>query len=122
VQLARKTLDTAGIALETDVRSTELPPSHEAVLCLALREAVTNIVRHSGARACRISVASSGDACSLVVADDGRGGDAPFGSGLSGMRERVEILGGSLKRDGRHGTTITATLPLTARAEVERSA
>ena len=51
--------------------------------------------------------------CTLTIADDGRGGAAPFGSGLNGMRERVEVLGGTMTRDGRGGTTLTVTLPLT---------
>jgi two-component system sensor histidine kinase DesK len=48
----------------------------------------------------------------LTVSDDGRGGSDPFGSGLTGMRERVETLGGTLRRDGAGGTTLTITLPL----------
>jgi two-component system sensor histidine kinase DesK len=120
---ARSALATAGIAFDSDGHaSTQLPPAHEAVLCLALREAVTNIVRHSGARHCRMSLHVSEGACTMRIKDDGRGGDVSFGSGLSGMRERVEVLGGTLTRDGRNGTTLTVTLPLTnARAE-ERSA
>lgn len=123
IQHARSTLATAGIAFECDVHSSApLPPAHEAVLCLALREAVTNIVRHSGARHCRMSLHVSGPTCTMRIADDGRGGEVPFGSGLSGMRERVEALGGTLVRDGRPGTTLTVTLPLTSAAAQERSA
>ncbi|MEO8381764.1 MAG: sensor histidine kinase [Acidobacteriota bacterium] len=122
VQNARSTLGTAGMTLATDIpASLQLPPSHEAVLCLALREAVTNIVRHSGAHACRLLVAVTEGACTMTVEDDGRGGSAPFGSGLTGMQERVEVLGGKLSRDGRNGTTLSVTMPLHARAE-ERSA
>jgi two-component system, NarL family, sensor histidine kinase DesK len=123
IQHARSTLATAGIAFECDVRAgTALPPAHEAVLCLALREAVTNIVRHSGARQCRMSLDVAEGAATMRVTDDGRGGDAPFGSGLSGMRERVEVLGGTLMRDGRQGTTLTVMLPLAASTVQERSA
>lgn len=113
IQHARSALATAGVAFETDVLpKTSLPAAHEAVLCLALREAVTNIVRHAGARRCRFSLRVSDSACTMSVTDDGRGGEQPFGSGLTGMRERVEVLGGTLTRDGRHGTTLTVTLPL----------
>jgi two-component system sensor histidine kinase DesK len=122
VQQARSTLGTAGMTLATDIPpSLQFPPSHEAVLCLALREAVTNIVRHSGAHACRVALSISEGACTMTVSDDGRGGSAPFGSGLTGMQERVEVLGGKLERDGRGGTTLSVSLPLHARAE-ERSA
>lgn len=109
---ARKTLATAGIETTTDIAKAQLPPAHEAVLSLVLREAVTNIVRHSGARQVRIALRVA-DACHLTITDDGRGGNAPFGNGLTGMRERVEILGGTLARDGRRGTTLDVTLPLT---------
>ena len=123
IQHARSALATAGIAFECDVHAgTQLPPAQEAVLCLALREAVTNIVRHSGARHCRMSLHATDGTCTMRVTDDGRGGDVPFGSGLSGMRERVEVLGGTLTRDGRHGTTLTVTLPLANAAAQERTA
>jgi two-component system, NarL family, sensor histidine kinase DesK len=119
---ARSTLGTAGMTVETNIPSAlQLPATHEAVLCLALREAVTNIVRHSGARHCRIAVSVTDTACTMTVTDDGRGGETPFGTGLQGMRERVDVLGGTLLRDGRSGTTLTVSLPLHAR-EQERSA
>ena len=123
IQHARSALATAGIAFECEVHAgTPMPPAHEAVLCLALREAVTNIVRHSGARLCRMSLHVSESSCTMRITDDGRGGNVPFGSGLTGMRERVEVLGGSLTRDGRHGTTLTVTLPLINATAQERSA
>jgi two-component system, NarL family, sensor histidine kinase DesK len=119
---ARNALASAGVDFESEVPKSQLPPAQEAVLCLALREAVTNIVRHAGARRCHATIAVADDVCTLTISDDGRGGNAPFGSGLSGMRERVEVLGGSLTRDGRRGTTLTVTLPLTASSVQERSA
>ncbi|HJQ39255.1 MAG TPA: sensor histidine kinase [Thermoanaerobaculia bacterium] len=109
---ARNALATAGVALETEISKTTLPPAHEAVLALALREAVTNIVRHAGARHCRIALHATNAQCRLTVSDDGRGGNASYGSGLTGMRERVEVLGGTMARDGRSGTVLTVSLPL----------
>ncbi len=122
LQHARNALSSAGATFECHPPKVQLPPAHEAVLCLALREAVTNIVRHAGARHVRASIDVANDVCTLTIADDGRGGNAPFGSGLSGMRERVEVLGGSLTRDGRRGTTLTVSLPLSSNAAQERSA
>ena len=119
---ARNALASAGVALETQVDKTQLPPAHEAVLALALREAVTNIVRHAGARHCRIQLQATDAQCVLIVADDGRGGNEPFGSGLTGMRERVEVLGGTMTRDGRAGTTLTVALPLAATQTQEKTA
>jgi two-component system sensor histidine kinase DesK len=118
LQHARSALATAGVAFETEISRTPLSPSHEAVLCMALREAVTNIVRHAGARHCKVTLSVSDTTYAMTISDDGRGGNAPFGSGLTGMRERVEALGGTLLRDGREGTTLLVTLPThTARAE-----
>ncbi len=122
VQRAKKTLATAGVRLETDIAPRKLPPPQEAVLCLALREAITNIVRHSGARNCRLTIAGNDAICTLSIADDGRGGNAPFGSGLSGMRERLDVLGGTLTRTGHDGTTLNVTLPIASHAREERSA
>ncbi|HEX8170739.1 MAG TPA: sensor histidine kinase [Thermoanaerobaculia bacterium] len=122
LQHARAALGTAGVILETNVTPRQLPPAHEAVLSLALREAVTNIVRHAAARHCRVTLEADGVACTLTIADDGRGGNAPFGSGLTGMRERVTVLGGTMTRDGRGGTTVRVTLPLQTPNVAERSA
>lgn len=109
---AEEALKAAGVALTSDVGKVQMPPSHEAVLSMALREAVTNVVRHAGAHECSVSLVTTAAACVLTVTDDGRGGGESFGSGLTGMRERVEALGGTLRRDGTHGTTLTITLPL----------
>lgn len=118
IQRARNALSSAGMTFRSEMNEQlRLPPADEAVLCLALREAVTNIVRHSGARHCTVTLERTVGACTLSISDDGRGGDQPFGSGLSGMKERVEVLGGTLTRDGRHGTTLTVTLPLPAAEE-----
>jgi two-component system sensor histidine kinase DesK len=79
---------------------------------MALREAVTNIVRHAQASACRLSMRQSGTFCELEISDNGRGGCPEEGSGLSGMRQRVESLGGALERDSSHGTMIRIRVPV----------
>jgi two-component system, NarL family, sensor histidine kinase DesK len=119
---ARNALATAGVALETEVSKIPLPPAHEAVLALALREAITNIVRHAGARRCRVVLHTTSASCRMTISDDGRGGNAPFGSGLTGMSERVSVLGGTLARDGRSGTTLVVTLPLGSAHAQEQTA
>jgi two-component system sensor histidine kinase DesK len=50
--------------------------------------------------------------CRLEIADDGQGFSTVEGNGLRGMRERVEMLGGTLERRNKSGTTLTITLPL----------
>lgn len=119
---AQNALSSAGVDVELNLTQKPLPPSHEAVIALALREAVTNIVRHAAAHTCTITLEADDARCVLTVSDDGRGGNATFGSGLSGMRERVELLGGTMHRDGRRGTTLTVTLPLRLESRAEQSA
>jgi two-component system sensor histidine kinase DesK len=82
------------------------------VIALAIREAATNIVRHANAARCRIAVMREASAYRVTISDDGRGTSEPFGGGLTGMRERVESLGGTLTRDGARGTTLTIVFPM----------
>ena len=118
LETARETLTTAGIRVEIEAENVPLPPTEESVLALAVREAVTNVVRHARATACRITIVQRDGACVTTIADDGRGGEEAFGTGLRGMRERVESLGGSLTRDGAHGTTLTIAIPVAAQLGV----
>ena len=111
---ARQTLETAGIKVESSIHRPKIPAAYETALVLALREAVTNVVRHAQATVCQLRMIDTGAWCELELADNGRGGQAPEGSGLSGMRTRVEALGGTLERDGRNGTTLRIRLPLDA--------
>ena len=110
----RETLATAGVRLEAEFETVPLTPAQESVLALAVREGATNIIRHAQARTCRLGLRSTGSACELEIADDGRGGASVSGGGLSGMRQRVEALGGSLEIDGSRGTTLRVRLPLPA--------
>ncbi len=109
---ARVALETAGIELELATSPYSVGPRVEAVAALALREAVTNVVRHSRAHACRIRLSQGDGRLRLEVADDGTGARAPEGAGLAGMRERVEALGGTLERDVAAGTRLTVLLPV----------
>ncbi len=111
---ARRALDAAGVRLEWQAENPRLQPAHESVLSLVLREAVTNILRHSGATSCRLELATDGGGTRLSVHDDGRGGIAGEGNGLRGMRERVEAVGGRVEVDSRQGTRLTVEIPAQA--------
>ncbi len=114
---ARNALETAGVEVECDVSDIATTPEQEKVLGLALREAVTNVVRHSKARSCRVLLQQTAAGFRLEVQDDGLGNSTLIeGSGLRGMRERVEAWGGTVLRDAHNGTKLTITLPLVARA------
>jgi two-component system sensor histidine kinase DesK len=109
---AKSTLETAGVKTECQAAKITLPALHESVLTLAVREAVTNVVRHARANNCTLRLEQQNGSCLLEVKDDGRGSLQNEGNGLRGMRERVEMLGGTLQRNSRSGTTLTITLPL----------
>jgi len=112
LRLAMDMLDTAGIDVETDWGEVSVSPPLENVLALALREAVLNVVRHSQARRCRLRLLATNGVCRLEVEDDGRGAKNVEGNGLLGMRERVEALGGALRKEIGQGTLLTITIPL----------
>jgi two-component system sensor histidine kinase DesK len=110
---AKSTLETAGLTVQCDAATTvKLPAVQESVLSLAVREAVTNVVRHAQAHTCRMRLEQENGSCRLEIHDDGRGSSSAEGNGLRGMRERVEMLGGTLLRSTEAGTTLTITLPL----------
>ena len=99
--------------MQCDAATTvKLPAVQESVLSLAVREAVTNVLRHAQARTCRLRLEQQNGSCRLEIQDDGCGGFNAEGNGLRGMRERVEMLGGTLLRNTEAGTRLTITLPL----------
>jgi two-component system sensor histidine kinase DesK len=114
IQRAKSTLGSAGIAAESDAAEINMSPAQESVVALIMREAVTNVVRHSHARTCRLRLAAENGSCVLSVEDDGRGGIQTEGNGLRGMRERIEALGGTVVRDTSAGTRLKFEFPLTA--------
>ena len=119
---AKVALDTAGVALKIGGPLPELPCEVEATAAMLLREAVTNVVRHARAREVQVAVEAGPRGYVLEIRDDGVGGQAPEGSGLTGMRERVRAIGGTLERDGRGGTRLRAQFPALAERPVGASA
>ncbi len=112
----RETLVAAGIDTTIDAGPVPLAPAQETALSLALREATTNVIRHAKATECRIRFYAQDGSVLMEVADNGRGGDAPFGNGLTGMRERIQALGGVLRRETERGTRLLIQLPLRAQS------
>jgi len=131
LERASSTLRTAGIEVDFERERLSVDAVHESVLGFALREAVTNIVRHSRASTCHIRLRQTAHECLLEVQDDGHGclqqggqkegqmegqkegsrEGQKEGEGLRGMRERVEAIGGSVRRDVSTGTRLSIRLP-----------
>jgi two-component system sensor histidine kinase DesK len=109
---ARSALETAGVSVDCNAEVVMLTPAQETVLALITREAVTNVVRHSQARLCRLRLERKDHSAQLEIQDDGRGGAQIEGNGIRGMRERIEALHGRLERDTAAGTRLTITLPI----------
>lgn len=96
---ARSALATAGIDGTVEPSPEGLPPAVDAVLGWAVREGVTNVLRHSDAAMARIRVHAGDGAGTVEITDDGRGATphepgSRAGTGLSGLRERAAALGG----------------------------
>jgi two-component system sensor histidine kinase DesK len=112
---AKASLAAAQVEMTIDMQDCELTPALENVLALALREAVTNIVRHAGATRCTVTL--SGDEQMIVfrISDNGQklaaGAPVRHGNGLTGMGERVAGLGGQLAVIAANGLSLEMTLP-----------
>ena len=117
---ARLMLEASGILFFCDGCDPIAPLPHaiEAPLALVLREAVTNIHRHARATESRIDISSEQGELRMRISDNGCGGLAAHGNGISGMRERVHALGGTLTIDSppRKGTVLKLRVPLAAAA------
>jgi len=113
---ARTALDAAGIETTIDRPAVELPSEVEAVLAWTVREAATNVIRHSGARHSTIRLVPSLDQASVEIVDDGHGvnGAEGGGTGLTGLKERLAQAGGRLEagpRDDGPGFRVRAIVP-----------
>lgn len=114
---ARVALEAAGVDVAVHAEPIDLRPEQESALAMALREAVTNVIRHADAQGATISVTTVGAEVRLEVTDDGHGSSGLAGSGLLGMRERISALGGHVQvsagrdRDDRQGTVVAVTVP-----------
>jgi len=95
---AEAALRSVGIRVSVDNTARSIDPAHETTIAWALREAVTNVVKHSGAHTCRIALEAADGSTALDVQDDGRGPvGAGEGTGLEALANHVQALGGTLE-------------------------
>ena len=114
------------VTVEVEPELGRLPTEVEIGLFRVVQESLGNIHRHAGCRTARIRLLPQEDQVVVEITDDGRGiapdllqairqGAPAGGVGIAGMKERLQMLGGSLEvESGGHGTTIRATVPLPA--------
>jgi signal transduction histidine kinase len=113
------------IELRTEGLERRFPAPVEITVYRIAQEALTNMARHSGTQHAVMQLLADEHMLAVSIRDTGRGFDplaVTEGSGLGGMRERVELLGGTLDIDAvpGSGVTITAELPLSAETEDEQ--
>jgi two-component system sensor histidine kinase DesK len=115
------TLDAqiAGAKAALDAAANPLVEDAEHLMALCVREAVTNVLRHSGASRCVLTLGRDDSVAWADIRDDGRGGKVVSGWGLQGLRERADRLGGSVAwsapPDG--GFHVRVTVPAEKRAD-----
>jgi PAS domain S-box-containing protein len=105
------------LPIEVDVSAPDerLPENIEATVYYIVSEALTNVVKHAQATKAKVDMTLAADVLRFEITDDGRGGaDPSAGSGILGLRDRAEAVGGTLfvvSPPGK-GTVVTAQLPL----------
>jgi signal transduction histidine kinase len=105
----------AGIRVELEISVGTVPPAVEAAVYFVCAEALANAAKHAEAASVTISVSQWSGRLFLTLVDDGVGGADPGrGSGLRGLADRVEALGGllSLRSPTGGGTRLDATIPI----------
>jgi two-component system, NarL family, sensor histidine kinase DesK len=100
---------------DQDLSIKNVPLLTENILSMCLKEAVNNVVKHSGASSCSISIEQSWKELVMTIDDNGvfksEGDKDTRGSGLLGMRERLEFINGSLELQTKEGTTLIIRVP-----------
>ena len=110
---ARSLLEAVGITVSTVIEPVALPPAVARCLAWVVREGTTNVLRHAAATAVELVLTRDADGITLTLGNDGVGDAAPgAGSGLTGLAERLEEVGGSLSSEVRDGRWV-----LTARVD-----
>ena len=120
---ARSLLESAGITVTTVIDAGSLPPAVTRCLAWVVREGATNILRHATATTVELSLTRDPDGVTLTLANDGvQAGEPAAGSGLAGLSERLDEVGGRLssgERDGRW--LLTAQVDAAALERLDRA-
>jgi two-component system, NarL family, sensor histidine kinase DevS len=118
--LAERVRATSGLEVDLDLQlkreAMRLAPTVESAVYRLVQEALHNVVKHAAAERVGIAILEAETSVKITVSDDGSGfrvDDPHAGFGLLGMRERAELVGGTLTIESApgEGTTVSATLP-----------
>ncbi|MCZ8520946.1 MULTISPECIES: sensor histidine kinase [Paenibacillus] len=121
----RRILGAADIEFLCDNEASlqEVSPLIQNVLSMCIKEAVTNVVKHSGASSCRLRMERLPAETVVTVEDNGGGARAEWGqgNGLIGMKERLDFVNGKVEIDTGRGTSVRMTVPHIIKQEVNQS-
>lgn len=116
---ARAALQAAGVIVRVTHQALGLDAHLDSLLGWVVREGSTNVLKHAGADRCTIEVTLKNGVARVELVDDGRGGSAGDGSGLKGLRERVDEYGGVLTAGPiPGGFRLAASIPERARVHL----
>ncbi|MFS0784541.1 sensor histidine kinase [Bacillus sp. 1P06AnD] len=113
----KQLLDAAEITIEeiSGFKHIKISPLKENILSMCLKEAVTNIVKHSEADSCKLEIKQDWKDTKLMIYDNGhfkkKEEEEMKGHGLLGIKERLEFVNGSIQLDTEQGTTLIITIP-----------
>lgn len=114
-------LNTAGITYQYDGAAdfSRISPFTQNIVGMCVREAATNVVKHSRATHCSISIKLFSEKMNIVIRDDGMGvrNNHPFGNGLRGMEERLALVDGVLALSNHNGAVLEINVPIIIKAE-----
>jgi signal transduction histidine kinase len=120
-----ETKTSTRVQLDSQVPDVNASTRIKITLCRVLQESLANCFRHAQGKNCHVTVRGNEENLTLEVRDEGPGFQPNSGRrhgrlGLAGMRERVEVVGGtfSIESAADQGTTVRAILPLTSREEI----
>ncbi|GKV57187.1 sensor histidine kinase YvfT [Sporosarcina sp. NCCP-2222] len=117
---ADQILTAGGVKLQVHMAGglSELSPLQHHIVGLCLREASTNIVKHSNAANCTVQIDMGQGVSTMRICDDGRGmAPAKRGNGLRGMEERLALIEGNLAIESGNGTCLLIAIPLVVKSE-----
>ncbi|RHW32430.1 sensor histidine kinase [Lysinibacillus yapensis] len=117
LERVKQILKAAEIQYEIKMHSKQLhiPILVESVISMCLKEAINNVVKHSQAKICEITIDKRDNEMLLTVYDNGKGfnaGSEAYGNGLKGMRERLDFINGSVQIESEKGTKLMIIVPL----------
>lgn len=111
IRRARSSLEAADIAFHVDGALPDLDPQMDKAISLAIREAVTNAIRHSGAEEVRLSIVPEEGGIRFEIQDNGQASSIQPGAGLKGLMRRIETFGGQVKISSAEGAKLDVFLP-----------